>query len=290
MNKSIIALAVAGAMAVPMVAQADATLFGELRWNLDKVKNTDATSNIDRVRFGMTGSETMDSGLEAGYFIRVNAVADGAVSMHKTTLWVAGDFGKLIFGDSGNPLERSEDRIAYSTFSEDQNILGANGFGGGAVSYESPVSNGFQLFLGVGNVDSTDDSVAGGHAGAAVEYNGDAFGATVSVGKAAITGDKTEYGVAVSTAVAGFTVGANYAKSSDAKGHGLGVKYSIDALTLAFNYESTKLTGAANSSQTNGVSASYALGGNASVTAAYKDQNTTAGDADAFKLRYAVSF
>jgi len=291
MNKSIIALAVAGAMAAPMVAQADATLFGELRWDMDKVKNTDVNSSISRVRFGFTGEETMDSGLTAGYFLRFDASggAKGAVSAHKTTLWVSGDFGKLLFGDSGNPLERSEDRIAYSTFSEDQNIHGDNGFSGGAVTYESPVVNGLQVFVGVGNV-NTDKVTNTGHMGAAVEYNSDLFGATVSVGKARAAGEKTEYGVSVSTSVSNFTVGANYAKGTGEKGHGVGLKYTMDALTLAANYESTKATGASLSSKTAGVSASYALGGNATVTAAYKDQNTTAGDADQFKVRYAISF
>ena len=40
MKKSIIALAVAGAMTAPMVAQADATLFGEIRYDITKEKDT----------------------------------------------------------------------------------------------------------------------------------------------------------------------------------------------------------------------------------------------------------
>ncbi len=41
MKKSIIALAVAGAMTAPMVAQADATLFGQIRYDITKEDSTD---------------------------------------------------------------------------------------------------------------------------------------------------------------------------------------------------------------------------------------------------------
>lgn len=298
MKKSIIALAVAGAMTAPMMAQADAKLFGEIRWDLDKVEDSKAESNITRVRFGVTGEETMDSGLTAGYFLRFdvgtnasgtgNGKADGNVSAHKTTLWVAGDFGKILFGDSGSPLEESEDRIAYSTFSEDLDILGDGNFTGGGVRYESNVMNGLQFKVGLGNVNNSKEAGISS-LGASVAYDTDAFGVTVSAGKDSVDGSKTAWGISADTSFAGFKVGANYAKHDELKGYGVAAKYSVSSKTsVAANYQSSKLEGSDRKTIVT-ASVNHDLGGNASVNAAYISRNDAAGK-DALKLRYKVTF
>lgn len=65
MNKSIIALAVAGALTAPMVAQADATLYGSLRMKVVDAddKSLDVQDNASRV--GIKGTSELFSGATA---------------------------------------------------------------------------------------------------------------------------------------------------------------------------------------------------------------------------------
>ena len=298
MKKSIIALAVAGAMTVPMIAQADATLFGEIRWDLDKVENTKAKSDITRMRVGVMGSEEMDNGMTAGYFIRLDAgtnaagtgsgKSDGNISAHKTTLYVSGGFGKLVFGDSGSAQEISEDRIAYSTFSEELDILGDGKDTGGGVRYESNTMSGVKVILSVGNINNSD--VTGiSNVGGAISYDNDAFGVTISAGQDSVAGAETAIGISADTTVAGITLGANFAKIDSLKSNGFAAKYSVtDSTSLAMNYQTQKNTNVDKKSYVT-VSANHSLGGGASLNAAYIAKNDAAGD-DQIKLRYKVTF
>src|SRR5690554_386363 len=62
MKKSLIALAVAGAMTAPMVAQADATLYGSFRAGLAFQDDKSADLRDESSRIGIKG--TVDLGLE----------------------------------------------------------------------------------------------------------------------------------------------------------------------------------------------------------------------------------
>ena len=67
MKKSLIALAVAGAMAAPMAAQADATLYGSLRIKVMDNDNV-STGVVDNFsRIGIKGSSDLFSGAKAIY-------------------------------------------------------------------------------------------------------------------------------------------------------------------------------------------------------------------------------
>jgi hypothetical protein len=322
MKKSIIALAVAGAMTAPMVAQADATLFGEIRYDITKEKDTKANSDITRMRFGVKGEETMDNGLTAGYFIRLDATgsADNAnVSTEKTTVYVAGDFGKVVMGDTSNPNESVEDRTEYGLYSGSLVVVD-KGFNGGGLAYESNDMNGLKFAVGVGSVNSESENSYG----AMVSYDTDTFGVTVGAGKTADTAataqsfafntttgatdttaaaaaedGESNYGISASMNVAGATLGARYSvqKTTDekTKGYAIGGKYTIDKLTLALQHEQVKTTGDDERQAMTALDATYALGGNATVTLAainYNDdaEDATATNKDAVKLRYKITF
>ena len=301
MKKSIIALAIAGAMTAPMVAQADATLFGEIRYDITDVDGKDTDSNISRVRIGVKGEETMDNGLTAGYFIRFDAKdgANGNVNLHKSTVYVAGDFGKVVMGDTGNPNENVEDRAEFGLYSGELTIVDA-GFTGGGIAYESNDMNGFKFAAGMGNVDRHDTS-ADNSSGLMVSYDTDMFGVTVGAGQNKGANNKSNYGVSASAKLAGFNLGARYSvqkvnAGSDIKGYALGGSYSVDKLTYSLQHESRK-TG---SLKEKAISASvdYALGGNATVTLAAlsvnddaeKVRGTDPGSKDQVKLRYKITF
>jgi len=329
MKKSIIALAVAGAMTVPMVAQADATLFGSVRYDItdsDAATSTHTDSEINRMRIGVKGEETMDNGLTAGYFIRmeagtaanVEASNDAAVHMSKIALYIAGDFGKLILGDADSPVEYAEGRQTYTAVYDGSLEVAGSEFTNGGISYESNVVNGFQFRAGVGDIDGADTNAVANEDsyGIGLSYGNDLVDLAIGFGEeqlgsatgtanlggiktgALATDDVTVWGLGGQVKLGALTIGAAVSDKEDYATYGsLSAKYVIDKLTLAGQYEVRDLeaTGAGDLKAVN-VSAQYALGGNASVTLGYIDWNTEAetlttnAKADELKLRYAISF
>lgn len=108
MKKSIIALAVAGALTVPMVAQADATLYGSLRIKAQKLEGTtndnlNVTDNSSRI--GVKGSSELFNGNTAFFqFEQAVSTDTGAAAGGRLgNLGVKGDFGTAIFGRIWTP-------------------------------------------------------------------------------------------------------------------------------------------------------------------------------------------
>lgn len=298
MKKSIIALAVAGAMTAPMIAQADATLYGTMRFDIQKTKGASAQSEVSRVRVGIKGSEQTNAGLTAGYHIRFNGAngtsnAGSTFTTDRANMYLAGDFGRVTVGLQANPSEYTEDRVEYSMHSGSTVVLDPAKYGAGLM-YNTNNINGFQFFIATGNVDKdVNTATSNGFANsAAVTFDNDQFGAALSINKARDTSDvsqDTAWAISGSTKLAGATIGARYSKQGDLKGYGLGAKYGINDLTLAGNFETSKVNGADRKKNIS-VSASYALGGNASVALGYINYNEAAGNGDQVKARYTVSF
>ncbi|MBN1005711.1 porin [Amphritea pacifica] len=108
MKKSIIALAVAGALTAPMVAQADATLYGSLRIKAQKLEGTshdnlNVTDNSSRI--GIKGSSELFNGATAFFqFEQAVSTDTGAWNGGRLgNLGVKGDFGTAIFGRIWTP-------------------------------------------------------------------------------------------------------------------------------------------------------------------------------------------
>jgi hypothetical protein len=298
MKKSIIALAVAGAMTVPMVAQADATLFGSVRYDItDTDGQTHVDSEVNRMRIGVKGEETMDSGLTAGYFVRLQAAsadANTSVNVAKVALYISGDFGKIILGDADSPVQYAEGRQTYTAVYDGSLEVAGTEFGSGGISYESNVINGFQFRAGVGDIDGGDAAASADENayGLGVAYGTDLFDIAVGLGEEA---DDTVWGVGAQVKLGDATIGAAISDVEDTVSYGsISGKYVIDKLTLAAQYEVRDFdaTGANDWKAVN-VSAKYDLGGNAAVSLGYIDFNSDAevgGKADQLKLRYAISF
>ncbi len=105
MKKSLIALAVAGALTAPMVAQADATLYGSLRIKLvdNDATNLDVQDNASRI--GIRGSSDLFSGAKAIFqFEQAVSTETGAFSGGRlANLGMTGDFGTALFGRIWTP-------------------------------------------------------------------------------------------------------------------------------------------------------------------------------------------
>ena len=106
MNKTLIAMAVAGVMAAPMAAQADATIYGKLHTSIDvgdtggddvgglKASSTYWQSNSSRI--GFKGSEDLGGGLSAIWQFESNIdVGSGSTSwgMRNSFLGLKGGWG-----------------------------------------------------------------------------------------------------------------------------------------------------------------------------------------------------
>lgn len=248
MKKSLIALAVAGAMTAPMVAQADATLYGSFRAGLAFQDNRDTDLRDETSRVGIKGD--VDLGLEntKGLFHwegQLNTTDDtGGFGARLAYLGATGDWGTALVGRQYHPhytMVVSHTNIFNSAdfeFGEafaigNGNQSGANhgGFGhkrnNNTVAYASPVMAGFQVVAGA--------VIAGG--------NDETLPTTTD------TKDFDGYNIAAEyTGVEGLRVSASYGATEEggAVGReqtlwGLGASYSIDALTVAARYEDREI-------------------------------------------------
>lgn len=262
MKNSLIALAVASALTVPMVAQADATLYGSLRMKVNELGangELDVADNVSRV--GIKGSSELFSGAKAIYQYEFGIdTADGANANNDVTfarlasIGVTGDFGTAMMGRMWSahalwtilPHHLGEntgmlESAGYitPTAPADSNLLHRVG---NALTYISPNMGGFQVAASV----LADNSATDGE-------------------------DMDAYNIAAKYAVGNFTVAASHVAvetAANADVTALSVAYKADALHLSGRYMQNDANGA-NDDQF-------------SATAAYTFDNTTliAGYAD----------
>ncbi|MCG5516849.1 MULTISPECIES: porin [unclassified Ectothiorhodospira] len=116
MKRSVFALAVAGAVALPAAALADATtLYGRMNVSLDAVDNGEDSSGqlaSNSSRLGVRGSEDLGfAGLrgvfqiEAGLYSDNQTFGNSDLTARNTFLGLAGDFGELRLGKHDTPYK-----------------------------------------------------------------------------------------------------------------------------------------------------------------------------------------
>ncbi len=100
MKKSLIALAVAGAMTAPIMAQADATLYGSLRTKVQLMDGAELNVTDNSSRIGIKGSSALFSGAKAfAHFEQAVSTSTGALSGGRLAyVGAEGDFGKVQVG------------------------------------------------------------------------------------------------------------------------------------------------------------------------------------------------
>ncbi|MFT5707496.1 MAG: putative porin, partial [Oceanospirillaceae bacterium] len=174
MKKSIIALAVAGAITAPMIAQADATLYGRIHERVVFQEDKDVNVANAEARLGVKGNSVTDSGLTAFYQLEIALKGDSAKGqafsssrqesnqqVRQMNAGLKGDFGKVTVGRFTNPLTSTYAGDIFEGESGPYQL--ATYRIGKAISYATPSFNGFSATGTIigdgGNSDVTDRDV-----------------------------------------------------------------------------------------------------------------------------------
>lgn len=292
MKKSLIALAVAGALTAPMVAQADATLYGSLRLMVvaEDSKDLDVADNASRI--GIKGSvDTNIDGVKAIYRgeWKVNGAGADEANFGAGRLayvGLTGGFGTAAIGQQWTPeysfVTGSVDILDGKSTALTVDVFRASN----VISYVTPNMGGFQGALAV----VADGSTTNGE-------------------------DADSYHLAAKYGMAGFTGGISYISNEavdDANRTAVSVSYAADALYVAalfqdkealddnqyelagsYAFGNTKLL--ANFAKEGdakgyGIEVQQTLGKQARVFANYLEENEDAGDGDTFSAGMRVDF
>ena len=118
MRKSTLAIAIAAAIAAPMTAQADTTLYGQAHMSLEW-QDSDSGDGIDLMsnssRIGVKGSHKLSDALSAVYQIEWGLSMDGETSdmnQRNRVAGLKGGFGTVLFGRHDTPLKTLGNAVA----------------------------------------------------------------------------------------------------------------------------------------------------------------------------------
>ncbi|MFT5722853.1 MAG: putative porin [Motiliproteus sp.] len=268
MKKSLIALAVASALTVPMIAQADATLYGSLRAavtstdEVDAGENNTATLGDNASRIGIKGSQaTGIDGVTATYRgewkVGVGSTGDfGAGRLAYVGLNTAA--GNLNIGRQWAPtysVAGMTDILDSANSAPTHSYAALNGGRQNLVAYTSPNMGGFQFSAGAAMAEMGEDAVdqadgvyqddndntvifAADQAAADTAAVGTATEITAPVaGSAAVVDDNNidGYNFAATYSIAGVTLAAGRStnEAKDANITTIGASYSMDAFYVA---------------------------------------------------------
>jgi len=264
MKKSLIALAVAGAVTAPMVAQADATLYGKLEAVLQAKENKDVDLFMDDVIVGLKGSsETSVEGLTAIYKVELEFNEASGLSDDDKTVDMAasetsrpvttryayvgatGAFGTVLAGRVANPTDIVE---GYGDVSNKAGELYGNPDRlGSALAYLSPSFSGFDFYVaGIMDGSVTGDKTNGS------DVDGYVLGANYMVGD-------------LSLSVGYWDLDSSYSMNDAGSNNVddnilLGGSYAFGPLALGLAYEKTSYEGTSDESDLYGISAVYTAG------------------------------
>jgi len=180
MKKNIIALAIAGALAAPLAAQAEVTVYGKAHLSIDSVSesydsvhwvdannngimdigevtvNTNVSGDVNEVnsrasRVGVKGSEDLGNGLKAVYGMEWEVSLDENSGINKgrnAFVGMAGGFGTVLAGKHDTPMKMSTAKLdMFSDESGDYNTT--VGFhdvrANNAIAYVSPAFSGLTI-------------------------------------------------------------------------------------------------------------------------------------------------
>jgi len=301
MKKSLIALAVAGALTAPMVAQADATLYGIAQFRLIDEDSNDLEARMAKTRLGVKGTVDNDiEGLTTGYQFEwefdgngTGASNDSVATMRKSHVFMEGGFGKLDFGRQNNPAAsvKKGDIFGHNSaaLTELPDRLGS------AVVYVTPSMGGFSAYGGFAADNATgtdDDDIDASTIG--LDFSAGGLGLAVSYYDLDETSDTTSVGASYS--MDALYVGGSYQRTDyDAAGTDesdyfqLAGAYTIGKTTLALQYEEIDNADGVDGSDEEKIAArvAYALGASAGVAVEYADYDE---GNDNLVLEYTLSF
>jgi len=289
MNKTLIAMAVAGVMAAPMTAMADATVYGKIHVSIDSGDTGGSdygTNGVNKSsglywqsnsgRVGVKGSEDLGGGLKAVWQFESNAsFGSGSTSFggRNSYLGLAGGFGTVMggkhdtpFKDVGRWFDLFGDQVGDSR-NIIQYIYGPTG-----------------KILGATDWDSRPDNV--------LAYKTPTFGGGFDVAVAYVLDDATDNATALSANLkwksGDFLVGLGYEThdydgsdgASSADGMRVGVQWSPGAWKLNAFYQDTSDNGGVSGLDFGamGVGVGYTMGKNVLKAQYYMTDMSVSGE------------
>jgi len=303
MKKSLIALAVAGALTAPMVAQADATLYGISEVRLNMTEDEDADVRVSKMRLGVKGDVAFENVEGASGFygmeweFNANANGTGAqglegasssvaneVTVRKAFAGVKTGFGTFIGGRQNNPVDATEVTDIFTDASNGHALNNPDRLGN-SLAYVTPSFNGVEAYAAMvldGADTDAEEDVDGYVLGATYRGNGLtvaagywSFDENYIDGTAVTTGtaERDFWSLGASYSFGDATVMANYQDretgSEDIEAYSIAATYAIGNATLKAGYYDSEVDDAGTASdvdsKTFALNATYALGKKASA-------------------------
>ncbi|GGO81734.1 hypothetical protein GCM10011348_21410 [Marinobacterium nitratireducens] len=288
MKKALITLAVTGAMAASIPAQADATLYGQVETRLQFADDQDANLYVDKAEMGVKGADALENldGVEARFQIEwrfdgngtdadaaFQNSAVGDVQLRKANVSLEGDFGILALGRQNNlgaAIKKADIFMSSKAKSYTNDRFG------NAAYYVTPKMSGFEGYAGL-VVDA---------AGSDRESDIDAWQLGFNYRLSAL-----DLSVAYTEVDGNYTNGAvDHSAGEDIELWGLGVAYAIADLTLAGSYEHREQ--GSSEDETLFMTGTYAIG-NSAIKAGYSKNYVAGGgnndfDTYVFQLSHAL--
>jgi predicted porin len=259
-------------MAAPIVAQADATLYGGVETRLKFAEDKDADLYVDKAEMGVKGSSELENldGVKATYQIEFrlhadkdansdengfeggNSYVNNDVRMRKANVGLVGDFGIVQVGRQNNLGAAVKKADVF--MSQSAGYLAEESFGN-SVYYVTPKMAGFEAYAGLivdgGNDDAEEDVDAW-----QVGFNYALMGFDLSAAYTEIDGNYIDgtsddlggddgeiWGVGAGYSIGDFTVVATYenqeAGSVEDETAALAALYTIGNTTLKAGYAET---------------------------------------------------
>ncbi len=274
MNKNILAIAIAAAVAAPS-AFANATVYGQAHMAVIHQSDIAGASGASASQFnvasnssrlGIRGSEDLGAGLKASYQMEFTVGMDGEGNtsgfsgMRNTFVGLGGGFGTVLLGKHDSPIKLVGRK--YDLFGDQvgnsRNITNGNGAIGRAIdgrhnnviAYQSPTLNGFSALVAYVPGGGVDDTATN-----------EPFSNTANkqnAWSASLDYKAKDFGVSL-----GHIAADNVSANNNFAATRLGAEYTMGALKVVALYQTADFS-AANTRAMN----SYGLGASYKVTAA----------------------
>lgn len=238
MNKKLIALAVAAAMA-PMAAMAEVEVYGQANVSIDVADNGAVTGAADSdknginvssnsSRIGFKANEDLGNGMSAivvaEFAVAMDDNGGGIFSDRNTYVGIAGDFGTVIVGRVDTPYKSSTKAMGIfgDTTADYRNVVGVQGAADtradNAIAYLKTVND--NVSFAVAYVpDADDNDIDEGAVTASFNYNSDMIDVAV-----------------------GYVAQDSFNATQNATGIRLGATYSVnDDINLSFVYDNVTM-------------------------------------------------
>ena len=263
MHKKALTVAIAGALAAPMAAQAvDFTISGHVNRALVIVDSDDADSSSAEVlnngssstRIRWTGSSEMMDGNSVGIQVEYQEVAGGGLGLRHANVNYAGEFGKVTIGQGSEAGDGSAYKGGVGTFGIGHGQEKGSAFTLGAyfgsldaggrinmIRYDTPAIGPVGAAVSVGNGDSISAAAT-----LSTEFSGSSFNAMIATLQA--PGDTSTVGASAGVSMAnglgisgawamGESMGAN---ATDPSYFQASVAYSFGDTTVAASWYSSE--------------------------------------------------